>query len=311
MDNQLIMNKEIILKDYGSELIDRFIANLDRKDTTKETYRKALKQWLTFLNIQNKNPDINLILQYKNFLIEKKLSPYSISVYLSALKVFLDYLVEHRIIPYNPAKSIRGIKKPKSKRDALTKDEALRLIELNLLNTNEDYRNKAILLLKLFTGLRDISIVKADIEDLQVKDGRYILYYQSKGRDIKDDFVVLSGSVYTALSEYFRRRDDIDPKSPLFISYSDRNKGNRLTTQSIRVIIKNLFKKVGIIRPEIKSHSLRHSAITFAILGGADITQTKEMASHSSIQSTSGYFHDLNRLKDPAEFYIQKYLYNG
>ena len=44
------------------------------------------------------------------------------------------------------------------------------------------------------------------------------------------------------------------------------------------------------------------------ILGGANIEQAREMAAHSSIETTAFYFHDLKRLSDPAEEYIPKYL---
>lgn len=95
---------------------------------------------------------------------------------------------------------------------------------------------------------------------------------------------------------------------PLFTSCSDRNHSKRLTTQFIRLIIRNLFTQANIIRSEVKPHSLRHAAITFAILGGADITSAQAMASHRSIDTIAGYFHDIERLDNPAESYIEKYL---
>lgn len=302
--------KKVTLDYPWRSLAERFINNLDRKPTTKETYRKSINEWIKFFDNANRNPDINIILQYKRYLIKKGLSPYSISVYLTALRVFFDYLVSFRIIPFNPAKSIKSLKKPKSKRDALTKEEALRLISLNSLNTIEDYRNKAILMLKLFTGLRDISIVNADVKDLKVKEDKYLLYYLNKGSDSKDSFVIVNNSAYRDINAYLVKRTDLGPNRPLFVSNSDRNRGSRLTTQSIRLIIKSLLKKVGIVRPEIKPHSLRHSAITFSILGGAKVTQAKEMANHSNISTTASYYHDLNRLKNPAESYIDKFLYD-
>jgi len=298
----------IVLNEPWGNLIKDFILNLDRKENTKLTYQKSLKEWVKFLDIENKNPDINLILQYKNYLIDRKLSPYTVSVYLTALKVFFDYLVSIQKIPYNPAKSIKGMKKPKSRRGTLIKEEVLQLLSLENGNNLEDYRNKAILTLKLFTGLRDISIVGANVGDLRVKDDRHILYYQTKGADIKDDFVILESDVYYLINLYLIKRGDFKDDDPLFVSCSDRNRSSRLTTQSIRLIIRGFFNKAGIIRKEITPHSLRHTAITFAILGGASVTQAKEMASHSSIETTAGYFHDINRLKNPAELFIKKYL---
>jgi site-specific recombinase XerD len=289
--------------------IQLFVENLDRKETTKQAYQKALKEWVRFYDTEPRDPNIHLILQYKRYLVLRALSPYTISLYLTALKGFFDYLVNQKRIPFNPAKSIRGLKKPKSKRDSLTRDEVLRLLSLPFDRTVESCRNKAILYLKLFTGLRDISIVGVNVEDMQVKNGRFLLYYQSKGHDLKNEFVILEPRVKQMIDEYLFKRDGMVKKDdPLFTSCSDRNYSQRLTTQTVRSIIRNLFTQASIVRDEIKPHSLRHTAITFCILGGADITQARAMASHRSIETTAGYFHDIERLDNPAESYIEKYL---
>jgi len=310
MNNQIINpdDNTITLAESWTALISNFILNLDRKPATKETYAKSLKEWVRFVDNEDKIANMNIILQYKQFLIAKRLSSYTISVYLSALKVFFDYLVTIKKIPFNPAQSIRGIKKSKSKRDCLTKDEVLRLLALDFGDSLEGKRNKAVLYLKLFTGLRDVSIVNANIEDMKVKEGRHVLYYLSKGSDSKDSFVVVISEAYNALNDYLMKRSRYEDSEPLFTSLSDRNCNDRLSTQTTRNIIRGFFKKASIFRKDIAPHSLRHSAITMTILGGANIEQAREMAAHSSIETTAGYFHDLKRLSDPAEEYIPKYL---
>jgi len=311
MINQIINPDDnmITLTESWTALISDFILNLDRKPTTKETYAKSLKEWVRFVDNEDKIANMNVILQYKQYLIDKQLSAYTISVYLSALKVFFDYLVTIKKIPFNPDQSIRGIKKSKSKRDCLTKDEVLRLLALDFNDSIEGKRNKAVLYLKLFTGLRDVSIVNANIEDLKVKEGKHVLYYLSKGSDSKDSFVVVVPEAYNVLrSEYLMKRNRYEASEPLFISLSDRNCNSRLSTQTTRNIIRGFFKEASIFRKDIAPHSLRHTAVTMTILGGANIEQAREMAAHSSIETTAGYFHDLKRLSDPAEEYIPKYL---
>lgn len=158
---------ELSVIDSWENHIHLFIENLDRKPTTKQAYQKALKKWVKFYNTEPKDPSVHLILQYKRYLILRALLPYTISLYFTALRGLFDFLVNLKRIPYNPANSIRGIKKPQSRRDALTRDEVLRLLELPFNDTVESIRNKAILYLKLFTGLRDISIVGVDVGDIQ------------------------------------------------------------------------------------------------------------------------------------------------
>lgn len=297
LSNNILWEKEI----------KEFIRNLDRQENTKLTYEKALREWIRFIQCNN-TTDQHIVLRYKEHLMEKDYSANTVCVYLTALRTFFDCLVNSRKLPYNPASSIRGLKKRKSRRDALTKDEALKLINLDFKNNVEELRNKALLFLKLFTGLRDISLIHADVSDLKVKEGKYVLYYVSKGEIEKNDFVVLDNMVYQTINDYLVMRGNTDQNEALFASCSNRNRAGRLTTQSLRLVINILFKRVGIIRQEISPHSLRHTAITLSILGGADINQAKEMASHRSIESTAGYFKDVRRLSDPAEAYIGKYL---
>lgn len=289
--------------------IELFIENLDRKPATKQAYHKALKEWVRFYETEPKAPNVHLVLQYKRYLVLRALSPYTISLYLTALRGMFDFLVNLKRIPFNPANSIRGIKKPQSKRDALTRDEVLRLLNLPYDDTEESARNRAVLCLKLFTGLRDISIVGVNVRDMQIKCGRVLLYYQSKGHETKSEFVILEPKVKSVIDEYLTKRGSVNRDDPLFVSCSDRNYGQRLTTQSIRLIIRSLFTQAHVTRDEISPHSLRHTAITFAVLGGADITAARAMASHRSIETTAGYFHDIERLDNPAESYISKYLH--
>jgi len=153
-----------------------------------------------------------------------------------------------------------------------------------------------------------VSIINANVEDLKVKEGKHVLYYISKGSDSKDSFVVVISEVYDVLNDYLIKRNYFKDSEPLFTSLSDRNANSRLSTQTTRIIVRNFFKKAYIVRKNIAPHSLRHTAVTMTILGGANIEQAREMAAHSSIETTASYFHDLKRLSDPAEEYIPKYL---
>ena len=291
-------------------LIEEYTNNIDRGVVTRRVYKSALHQWLNFISEHNATGnDIQSCLAYKKTLIEKNLTPYTVGLYLTSVKSFFDYLVLTERLLTNPAKSIRGVRRTKSTRGSLTRDEALRLINLPAEETLEALRNHALLMLKLFTGLRDISVTLANVNDIKVRNDRYVLYYQGKGSQVKDDFVILDSRAYKAINDYLVNRCKPSPNEPLFTSISDRNRNQRLTTQTIRQVIIRLFGKAGIVRHEITPHSLRHTAVTFAILGGADMAKVRGMAGHRSINTTAEYFHDLERFSDPAELFISKYLF--
>jgi len=283
-------------------LVNDFIAQLDLSATTRRAYCSGLKKWLAYQNGSSGLPDTRAVVAYKRHLQNQNLSNYSTGLCLTALRMFLEYLAVNGMIAYNPAQAVRGVKRPKSRRASLTKDEADRLTALPFTHSRKDRRDKAIVWLRLFTGLRAVSIARADISDIKQKDQIRLLYYRGKGQDFKDSFVVLTPRVWQALEAYLK---DAADQGPLFTAV---NSYNRLSTRAVYDITCRALEKAMIIRNDIQPHSLRHTAITFSILGGADIAQAQQMAGHHDLETTAGYFHDIRRTADPAENHIETYL---
>ena len=92
---------------------------------------------------------------------------------------------------------------------------------------------------------------------------------------------------------------------PLFCSHSDRNRGEDLTTRSVSRIIKQALRGVGLDDSRLTAHSLRHTAISLSIQGGASLQQAQAMARHSDSKTTLVYFHNLERISLGAEKFIQ------
>lgn len=297
------------------QAVNKFILSLDTKEQTRDTYRKALKvfnEWI--IEKGYTNPAREQILEYKDFLQNrtvvntegelKTLSPLTVTAYLTALRRFFAYLESEKIYP-NIAKDIKGLKRPKGfLKDTLTKDEVKRLLEgiqESGLNALRDY---AMINLMIRTGLRTIEITRALIGDIGREGGETILRVWGKGRDSKDDFVILTEDAYKPILDYLQARGESKTADPLFISHSNRNKAQNLTTRSIRRVIEDRLKAVGLKTSKVTAHSLRHTAGTIALMNGADLISVKEMLRHSNINTTLIYTHNLNRLEKGAEKFI-------
>ena len=312
IDNKLNIN-DLILED--------FINNLDAKQETKETYLKGVKVFLEWCIDNNVNEVERItLIQYKQDLINgyeinkggeiikrkpKKAS--SISMYITALKKLYKYLETKGI--RNIASDIKGSKNAKGfKKDALTIDQARDILRSIDKSTKEGLRNYALMQLLLTTGLRTIEVERANIEDIRNLGNKSVLYVMGKGHDEKDEYVKLTYETLKAINEYLATRDIKDNKEPLFISFSDRSNGARLKTRSIRDIVKKIYRNVGLNSDRLTTHSLRHSAITFSLLGGATIQEAQQLARHTNINTTLIYAHNLDRLENKAEESIQKLL---
>lgn len=301
-----------IIQQIGAgDLVTRFLASLDVKPKTKETYRKALKQFIRYIEekgtTQTERADI---LDYKAFLMANY-SASTVSAYLTAVKQLYKWLEAEKISP-NIAAGIKGAKGAKGfKKDTLTTTQVKSILNTIERATLEQVRNYALINLLVRTGLRTIEIERANIEDIRQEAGQALLYIQGKGRDEKDAFVILTPATLEPLQAYLKMRGEKNEKAPLFCSNGNRSKGERLTTRSIRRIVKEAMQAAGIDSERLTAHSLRHTAITFSLLGGASIQEAQQMARHSNINTTLIYAHNIERIGHAPERKIDSYLDNA
>ncbi len=172
--------------------------------------------------------------------------------------------------------------------------------------TPEGARDKIIITLMLYTAMRSIEIHRANWGDLGQKGERLVLYVQGKTRRTADELVVIPREQEALIRDYVRRfRGDSRPDSPLFVSYSRRTYGSRLSLSAIRENVKRYFKMAKISGGFKTTHSLRHTAIINAIRHGALPMAVQAMARHRSFDTTLGYFREAGRLENPAEDLIK------
>lgn len=303
-------NRPALSDRNSSSLIERFLSSLDRKPKTKESYRKALKPFFMFLQDRNiTQPDQEDILDYKRYLNGKEYTVATRSSYLTAVKSFFVYLEARKIYP-NIAAGIEPLKKNKRQtgKQALTIGEAKAILQQIERSTLEGKRDFAFINLLLRTGLRTIEAERANVEDITVVSGQAVLFIQGKGRDSKDDYVVLTEETHGPIREYLAARKEEKPKSPLFCSLSDRNYGQRLTTRSMSRIVKNALKQAYLDRPTLTAHSLRHTAVTLSLIAGATIQEAQTFARHADINTTLAYAHNLDRIGKAPEYKIDALL---
>lgn len=291
----------------GQEIVDRWLASLDAKPTTIDTYRKAIRAFLSWTSQQGiTRPRREDILAYKRALESTGKSPYTVGSYLTATRRFFAFLEAEQLYP-DVAKNVKGPKRPRGyAKEALTREQARRLVDS--IDPSEDVaglRDLALVNLLLRTGIREVEATRADVGDIGREAGVLVLRVHGKGRDSKDDFVVLTSDSYSPLADFLAARGKVSNDEPLFPSYSNRNRNGRLTTRAIRGIVENRLTRAGLKEERVSCHSLRHTCATLALLGGADVVSVKEMLRHENINTTMVYVHSLNRVQDGAEKYVE------
>ncbi len=290
-------------------LFERFMEAQDVSSSSKETYRRQLKQFFLWLEATGRASRLNTlaredILSYKEQLLSSGRSSYSVSSYLTVVRKLFEWLEAEKVYP-NVARGIKGTKKARGfRKDTLTPGQLKEALEQMDRSTLEGLRDYALFNLLVRTGLRTVEVSRAQVGDLRQEAGEAVLWIQGKGRDSKDDFVLLTSEALRPLQQYLSTRGRLSDAAPLFASLSDKNTGQPLTTRSISRIIKQALQAVGLDSSRLTAHSLRHTAVTLALKGGASLQQAQAMARHSDPRTTMIYAHNLSRLQAGAERFI-------
>ena len=79
-------------------------------------------------------------------------------------------------------------------------------------------------------------------------------------------------------------------------------------TRTVSGIAKSAMRAIGLDDRRHTAHSLRHTAVTYALLGGAKVEEAQEMARHANINTTLIYSHHVDRIQNAAERKIESIL---
>jgi len=287
------------------DLVGLFLREQDITEASRATYQRALRQFVVWLRETGRDQRMGTlqredILAYKESLLASKTAS-TVSCYLTAVRRLFGWLESRKAYP-DITRGVKGAKKAKGHRkDCLTPGQIREALDGVDRSTLEGKRDFALLNLLFRTGLRTVEVARAQIADLRQEAGTAVLWIQGKGRDEKDDFVLLVEDTLLPIREYLAAREAVSEQEPLFVSVSDRNAGEALTTRSLSRVVKEAFRRVGLDDSRLTAHSCRHTAITLAVTGGASLEQVQAMARHSDPKVTMVYFHNVARVQAGAE----------
>jgi integrase/recombinase XerC len=153
-------------------------------------------------------------------------------------------------------------------------------------------RDLAIVELLYASALRVSEIVGLNLGDIDL--GRLTVRVTGKGS--KERVVPFGAPAQRAIVAYEHRRHELlaAPTPAVFLGA----RGNRLGTRTVYELIANLLADIPGSGPA-GPHTLRHTAATHLLDGGADLRSVQEMLGHASLGTTQLYTHvSTERLKE-------------
>lgn len=220
---------------------------------------------------------------------------------LRSLRSFWNYLREAELTDENPAEKIEPVTIDSDPRLPITFAEFVELVEI-VERSSPHYRsrNRAILMVLFFCGLRVSEVRRLSISHIDWKNSVFVNLRVKGGRSIDVHF---PKRVAKALRAWLADRPRFHPgpdEDACFVS----DRGTQISVRQLQGIVGGLGKEAEIHRP-VSPHVIRHTSATELARGGLSIFALKEFLAHESIEATQRYVHLIDEIK-PAVDELEK-----
>ncbi|MBN2379369.1 site-specific tyrosine recombinase XerD [candidate division WOR-3 bacterium] len=283
-----------------TEFINYLIAERNLSANSVEAYKRDLCQFMAFITDQSKyvtsirTADLH---DYMSRLAEAGLAPRSVARKLSAIRMFLRYLLDTSKIDKDPGENIASPKLPRKLPTVLTVEEVRQVISVaeNILKSADSpkktaiaLRNHAMLEVLYGSGLRISELIGLKLGDIFLAEG----FLRVIGKGDKERVVPIGEPEIRAVRRWIDsgRLHLLKPagkgRDALFLNV----RGEPLSRMGAWKIIHSCVVGAG-LKVEVTPHTFRHSFATHLLEGGADLRAVQEMLGHASITTTEIYTH--------------------
>lgn len=275
-----------------------FFFSIISNENTRQAYKRALVKFFSWcgehrLNLTEIKPfHIGL---YRDQ-ISETFSKATLKQHISAIRKFFDFMTERHHFEVSPASSIRTPKhNPKiGKTSVLSPKEIRQILNAIPLETEVDYRDRAIIGFMVYTFARVSAVANLEIGDLFFENQKWNVRLKEKG-DVELN-IPLHHQLQEYLLDYLQYVGmslDNDKDSPLFRA-AKKNKYPKflqdkpMTRTDMFRMVKRRAKKAGVLT-NVCDHSFRASGITIYIENGGTITEAQKIAGHADARTTKLY----------------------
>lgn len=214
---------------------------------------------------------------------ERGLSPRTISLRLSSLRTFCQYLVRHGVLARNPAQAVNAPKQRRTLPRNMDVDQVDRLLEVD----NDDpiaVRDRAMMELFYSCGLRLAELVSLNCADIDLSQRQLRVV----GKGSKDRQLPIGSVAVQWLKNWLKQRGQFAaPDQPaLFLSKQRK----RISPRSVEARMQHWGKQQGVV-DGVHPHKLRHSFATHMLESSGDLRAVQELLGHANLSTTQVYTH--------------------
>lgn len=286
----------------------------NRSPKTARGYQVDVDGFKEFLGIKQpedyRKVTRNHVTEWIDHLKKQDLTNETIARKVSAISSLFKYYCERSALKDNPCKNITRprVQSNLGKTDAISDNEAKKLMDSPPATNLRGLRDRAILAVFLYHGLRRSEV--ADLKVASIHDVLGVPHLKVKGKGSKTRDLPLHPVVIQRIYTYLEadnRKKDLD--TPLFCSlqrYKDSyGQLKHMTSNAIYDIVMLHARAVGLKVENFHPHSLRATFATNALLNNADLGKVQDYLGHANIQTTRIYDKRGNDLADSPTFKVK------
>ena len=288
-----------------------WFANIDNP-RTRRAYQNDLQDFCSFVGLSAAEEFRAVtrahVLAWRTELEHRGLAGATIRRKLAALASLFDHLLENNAVAVgNP---VHGVKRPRietneGKTPALGDHQAKALLEAPDPETLKGLRDRAILAVLLYHGLRREEAAQLMVSDIQERRG--IRHLQIHGKGGKLRYLPLHPEAAERIHAYLQVSGHHleESKVPLFKPLRGRQTSAGVTANGIYAMVGCYAKAVGIEVVGLGVHGLRATAATNALEHEADIAKVQAWLGHANISTTRIYDRRQLRAEDSPTFKVR------
>jgi integrase/recombinase XerD len=215
---------------------------------------------------------------------ERNLSGHTVNCYLRSLRCFYSWLVNEEIIEKHPFDKVKIPPPPKKVIPAFSKQQVEQLLSVIDTKTATGYRNYAMILTLLDTGLRISELCTLTMDKLFLEDG--IARVTGKGN--KERMIPIGKQVQRVLWHYIECCRPVPTNvNNNFVFLSDE--GRPLDRRRMEAVMKYYGNKAKLVGIRCSPHTLRHTAAISFLRNGGDLFSLQRLLGHNSLEMTRRY----------------------
>jgi len=249
---------------------------------TIEDYAQKVGAFVAFCQSQGvKEPQDVTTNHVRIFLLvlRERIKPSSIHDYYGCINRFFNWLVQESILEHSPMERMKPPRVPKQVIQPFSQDDIRRMLVVLDEDSFRGYRNTAVILTFLDTGLRLSELATIQLTDIDFDNG--IMKVMGKGR--KERFVRVGKDAQKAILRYLLMRKDKLPS--LWVT----DHGEPIKARGIQSLIKRLGKRAGITDARCSPHTFRHTFAVSCLRNGMGEFNLQSLLGHTTLEMTRRY----------------------